>query len=230
MNDTIFKVEKVDKIFGDNIETQVHALKDVDLKIEKGEFTAIVGPSGSGKSTLLNIMSGFDNPTKGKVFLSEKEIDKISGNELANFRRDHVGFIFQSYNLIPVLTVKENIEYVMTLQGVGEEEKNKRVSEFLELVGLKGLEHRFPSELSGGQQQRVAVARAMVSKPDIIIADEPTANLDSKTGSDLIDMMLDLNNKYGTTFIFSTHDTMIMDKAKRLVTLHDGSIHSDEVR
>lgn len=230
MNNIIFDVKQVDKIFGNTQDTEVHALSQVNLEIKQGEFTALVGPSGSGKSTLLNIMSGFDFPTNGHVYLSGKKIDQISGNELANFRRDHIGFIFQSYNLIPVLTVKENIEYVMTLQGIDAKEKELRINNFLDKIGLSGKGDRFPAQLSGGQQQRVAVARAMVSRPAIIIADEPTANLDSKNGSDLVAMMLELNNEFGTTFVFSTHDPIIMEQAKRLITLKDGRIVSDEVR
>ena len=230
MDEIIFDVKNVTKIFGETEETKVNALKNVKLEIHRGEFTAFVGPSGSGKSTLLNVMSGFDTPSSGHVFLSNKEIDKMSGNELSNFRRDHIGFIFQSYNLIPVLTVKENVEYVMTLQNIDKDERDRKVSQYLKSVGLEGKENRYPSQLSGGQQQRVAVARAMVSNPDIVIADEPTANLDSKTGTDLIDMMLELNEKFGPTFIFSTHDPIIMKKAKRLITLKDGQIVSDETK
>ena len=226
----IFEVKKISKVFGEDEETKVIALKDVDLEIQSGEFTALVGPSGSGKSTLLNIMSGLDHPTKGDVYLVGKHISNMSGSELSNFRRDHIGFIFQAYNLIPVLTVEENIEYVMMLQGVSDKERKSRVAEILDVVKLAGLQERFPSQLSGGQQQRVAVARAIVSRPDIILADEPTANLDSKTGTDLVEMMHSLNEKFKTTFVFSTHDQMIMDKAKRLVTLRDGQIYSDEVR
>ncbi|MCB9228180.1 MAG: ABC transporter ATP-binding protein [Deltaproteobacteria bacterium] len=224
MSEIIFELKNVTKIFGHHIETQVTALSGVDLKISKGEFVALVGPSGSGKSTLLNIMSGFDTPTSGDVLLSGKKINEISGTELSDFRRDHIGFIFQSYNLIPVLTVRENVEYVMILQGRPVKEREEKVKDFLSAVGLAGKEDRYPSELSGGQQQRVAVARAMVSRPDIVIADEPSANLDSKTGTALVEMMLSLNEKFKTTFIFSTHDPVIMEKARRLVTIKDGRI------
>jgi putative ABC transport system ATP-binding protein len=230
MNTDVFQIKSVSKVFGQNAETQVHALDQVDLNIQKGEFTALVGPSGSGKSTLLNIMSGLDTPTHGHVILSGEKIEDLTGDEMSVIRRDHIGFIFQSYNLIPVLTVKENIEYVMALQGIKQGDRDSRVSEFLKVVGLEGKEGRFPNELSGGQQQRVAVARAMVSRPDIIMADEPTANLDSETGTKLVEMMLQLNIDYGTTFVFSTHDPIIMEKAKRLVTLKDGKIISDELR
>jgi len=230
MNNMMFDIKKVKKTFGNTEETLVRALDDINLEIKKGEFAAIVGPSGAGKSTLLNIMSGFDSPDSGHVYLSGKEIDSMSGNELANFRRDHIGFIFQAYNLIPVLTIQENIEYVMVLQGIKKNERDRRVSEFLKDIGLEGKQKRFPAQLSGGEQQRVSVARAMVSKPDIIIADEPTANLDSKTGSGLMEMMQEFNSKYNTTFVFSTHNQLIMEKAKRLITIKDGKILSDEMQ
>ncbi len=208
-------------------EVEVNALRGVSFRVEKGEFTAVAGPSGSGKSTLLNIISGLDTPTSGEASLGGKLISSMSGAELSKFRRDHIGFIFQSYNLIPVLTVEENIEYVMLLQGVGKSEREKRIKAILEEVGLAGSEERLPSQLSGGQQQRVAVARAIVSKPDIILADEPTANLDSVTGSALLDMMRELNENKGMTFLFSTHDRMIMERAKRVVRLKDGKVESD---
>ncbi len=224
----LFNIKHITKIFGVG-EIQVKALDDVSLKIVQGEFMALVGPSGSGKSTLLNIMSGLDNPTSGHTLLQGKDIAVLSGNELSDFRRDHIGFIFQSYNLIPVLTVKENIEYIMLLQKVSPEEREKRVKAILAEVGLTGMEKRLPGQLSGGQQQRVAIARAIVSRPKIILADEPTANLDSKTGTDLIDLMANLNEEYNTTFVFSTHDPKIMKRAKRLVTLEDGKIIDDKI-
>ena len=229
-NETIFEVKNLNKTFGDNEENLVRALNKVDLEIKKGEFSALVGPSGSGKTTLLNIMSGLENPTSGSVFLDGEDISHLTGDQLSDFRRDHIGFIFQAYNLIPVLTVKENIEYIMLLQGVDKNTRSQKVRSILKDVGLEGKEDRFPTQLSGGQQQRVAVARAMVSMPNIILADEPTANLDSKTGMALVDMMKDLNEKYGTTFVFSTHDPIIMERAKRLVTLKDGAIEKDEIR
>lgn len=213
-----------------NGEVQVDALKDLSLTIARGEFTAVVGPSGSGKTTLLNIISGLDLPTSGRVMLAGKPLTDMIGADLSDFRRDHIGFVFQSYNLIPVLNVEENIEYVMLLQGIDKTERRKRVEEILGDVGLKGMGRRFPSQLSGGQQQRVAVARAMVTEPDIILADEPTANLDSATGAGLLDIMRHLNESHGMTFVFSTHDSMIMERAKRLITLHDGSIVSDLLR
>lgn len=225
----IFEIKGVSKIFGQTKEIQVKALTDINLNITKGEFSALVGPSGSGKSTLLNIMSGLDTVSHGEVFLKGKKLSDLSGNELSDFRRDHIGFVFQAYNLIPVLNVKENVEYIMLLQGVSEQERGEKVNKVLSELGLAGKETRFPRELSGGQQQRVAIARAIVGQPDIILADEPTANLDSKTGTDLIDIMARLNEEYGTTFVFSTHDPKIMDRAKRLITLEDGKIINDQI-
>lgn len=226
----LFEVKDVYKIYGETKETQVAALDGVTLQIEKGEFTTIMGPSGSGKSTLLNILSGLDRPTRGEVRLNGVELETMPDRQLSDFRRDHIGFIFQAYNLIPVLTVKENIEYIMLLKGESELTRKERVAEVLEEVGLQGMEDRLPSQLSGGQQQRVAVARAIASKPDIILADEPTANLDSKTGSDLVDMMKELNQKYETTFVFSTHDPIIMERASRLIVLKDGKVADDQRR
>ena len=212
---------------GENI---IKAVDDVSLNIEAGEFTAIIGPSGSGKSTLLNLIGGLDNPTSGAVELSGTDIAKMSGSALSDFRRDHVGFIFQSYNLIPVLSAEENIEYIMLLQGVDTATRKKRVKEMLHVVGLEGLGDRRPSHLSGGQQQRVAIARAMASHPDIILADEPTANLDSKTGIALLEVMKSLNEDRGMTFIFSTHDNKIMDRARRLVHVLDGKVDQEELK
>ncbi|MDX1342256.1 MAG: ABC transporter ATP-binding protein [Reinekea sp.] len=211
-------------------DTLVKALDDVNIVIEPGEFTAIVGPSGSGKSTLLQLIGGLDIPSSGKVLLSDKEISEMSGSELSDFRRDHIGFIFQAYNLIPVLSAAENCEYIMLLQGIPAAERKERVYKMLAEVGLEGRETRLPNQLSGGQQQRVAVARAMVSQPDIILADEPTANLDSQTGMDLLDMMHDLNRHEGMTFVFSTHDPKIMERASRLIHIEDGRVIKDERR
>jgi putative ABC transport system ATP-binding protein len=208
----------------------VPAVRGIDLTVASGEFTAIVGPSGSGKTTFLNLISGLDQPTEGKVWLKNELISKMSGNELSDFRRDHIGFIFQAYNLIPVLTVRENIEYIMLLQGVPDRDRAARVKEILQEIGMEGYERRFPPKISGGQQQRVAIARAMVSRPELILADEPTANLDSETGSALLDMMRDLNRRTGMTFIFSTHDRMVMERADRVITLHDGRVAEDERR
>lgn len=211
-------------------EVQVPALCGIDLTVRAGEFTAIVGPSGSGKTTFLNIISGLDIPTAGKVWLKGKLLSSMSGRELSDFRRDNIGFVFQSYNLIPVLSVEENIEYVMLLQGLSREERHKRIISILESVGLIGYLNRLPTHLSGGEQQRVAVARAMVSQPAIILADEPTANLDSRTGAALLSIMHELNHRTGMTFIFSTHDKMVMERADRLITLKDGRIEGDEKR
>ncbi len=228
-NGDLIVTKQITKVYSDN-GIPVNAVNGIDLKIQSGEFTAIVGPSGSGKTTLLNIISGLDSPTEGKVWLSGELLSEMSGTELSDFRRDHIGFIFQAYNLIPVLTVEENIEYIMLLQGISKKERHKRVAEILRDVGLESFENRRPTQLSGGQQQRVAVARAMVSKPSLILADEPTANLDSKTGTALLDMMRELNQKTGMTFIFSTHDDLVINKARRLVTLQDGEVVSDEGR
>jgi len=194
------------------------------------DFAAIVGPSGSGKTTLLNILCGLDNVSSGEIKVSGRSLQEMSGSELAQFRREHIGLVFQAYNLIPVLTVLENIEYVMLLQHVPAAERKERVHTFLAELGLEGKENRFPAELSGGQQQRVAIARAMVSKPDIILADEPTANLDSETGGQLLEMMRKFNEELKMTFVFSTHDPQIMERAKRLITLTDGRIVSDELK
>jgi putative ABC transport system ATP-binding protein len=208
----------------------VPAVRGIDLTIKAGEFTAIVGPSGSGKTTFLNLISGLDNPTEGKVWLKNRLISEMSGNDLSDLRRDRIGFIFQAYNLIPVLTVRENIEYIMLLQGVPDRERAVRIKEVLREIGMEGFEHRFPPKISGGQQQRVAIARAMVSRPELILADEPTANLDSETGSELLDMMRELNRRTGMTFLFSTHDRMVMERADRVITLRDGRVIKDEWR
>ena len=228
-NTDVIVTEGIKKVYSENA-VPVHALRGIDLRIQSGEFTALVGPSGSGKTTFLNIISGLDTPTEGKVWLNGKLLSSMSGNELSDFRRDNIGFIFQAYNLIPVLTVEENIEYIMLLQGVPKIERHRRVTAMLEEVGLAGFADRKPPKLSGGQQQRVAIARAMVSQPTIILADEPTANLDSKTGTELLDMMMVLNEQTGMTFIFSTHEQMVMDRAKRLILLKDGQVESDEIR
>ncbi|PKK83066.1 MAG: macrolide ABC transporter ATP-binding protein [candidate division Zixibacteria bacterium HGW-Zixibacteria-1] len=227
--DDVIVTRGIKKVYHDN-GVPVPALRGIDLTIKKGEFTAIVGPSGSGKTTFLNIISGLDDVTEGQIWLAGKELSSMSGSELSDFRRDHIGFIFQAYNLIPVLTVEENVEYIMLLQGIDKIERHKRVEQILAEMGLEGFAGRLPTKLSGGQQQRVAVARAMVSRPSLILADEPTANLDSKTGAELLDMMRELNEKSGITFVFSTHDRQIMERARRLVTLKDGMIDSDETR
>ena len=218
------------RYFGDDQETMVKAVDRVSIEIERGEFTAIVGPSGSGKTTLLHLLGGLDNPTSGSVELSGTNIADMSGATLSDFRRDHIGFIFQSYNLIPVFSAEENIEYIMLLQGVDASERKRRVADMLQQVGLEGLGNRRPNKLSGGQQQRVAIARAMVSRPQIILADEPTANLDSKNGIALLDLMKELNQQSKMTFVFSTHDEKIMSRASRLIHMHDGEIELDELK
>jgi putative ABC transport system ATP-binding protein len=228
-NDEVIRAEKITKIYQDD-SVPVHALRGIDLTVKKGDFMAIVGPSGSGKTTFLNIISGLDSPSEGSVYLNKRLLSSMSGKQLCDFRRDNIGFIFQSHNLIPVLSVEENIEYIMLLQKMPKAERHQRVEEILDDVGLAGLANRLPTQLSGGQQQRVAIARAMVSEPALILADEPTASLDSKTGSSLLDMMRSLNEKNNMTFIFSTHDKLVMEKAVRLVTLKDGMVSRDETR
>ena len=226
---TVIETKNLARVFGAG-ETRVTALDHVSITVKEGEFTAITGPSGSGKTTLLQLIGGLDEPDSGDVLLSGANIAQMSGAKLSDFRRDHIGCICQSYNLIPVLSAEENIEYIMLLQGVPEKARKSRVREMLALVGLEGLGDRRPSNLSGGQQQRVAVARAMASKPDIILADEPTANLDSATGIALLEVMRDLNQQMNMTFVFSTHDYKIMDRADRLIHLEDGVVQLDEVR
>ena len=206
---------------------KVQALQNIDLTINPGEFTAIVGPSGSGKTTLLNIIGGLDSPTKGSLKITATDITQLPENELFDFRLYHIGFIFQSYNLIPVLTAKENVEFLMLLQNREEEFRNERTLKLLKAVGLEDQIHKRPNEMSGGQQQRVAVARALASKPNFILADEPTANLDSKSSENLLSIMQKLNKNEKTTFIFSTHDQRVIDKANRIVTIEDGKIISD---
>ncbi len=225
----VIVTEGVTRVYSDD-GVPVHALRGIDLTIERGEFAALVGPSGSGKTTFLNVISGLDTPTDGKVWLNGKLLSRMSGNALSDFRRDNIGFVFQAYNLIPVLTVEENIEYIMLLQKIPKAERHERVLAILDEVGLGGMASRKPTQLSGGQQQRVAIARAMVSQPATIMADEPTANLDSKIGAELLDMMYRLNTQTGMTFIFSTHDPMVMARARRMITLKDGEIERDEVR
>jgi len=227
-NDVI-RTENVTREYADN-GIPVMAVGGVSMTIERGEFTAIVGPSGSGKTTFLNCVSGLDKVTSGKVWLDGRLISEMSGRELSDFRRDHIGFVFQAYNLIPVLTVEENVEYIMLLQNIDPAERRERVRATLAELGMEGTENRRPTELSGGQQQRVAVARAIVSQPALVLADEPTANLDSTTAIDLIQLMRHLNENHGITFVFSTHDTRVMERARRLITLKDGVIDSDEAR
>ena len=206
----------------------VNALNGVDLKIEEGEFTAIVGPSGSGKTTLLNILGGLDLPTEGDIFIEGTNLKQLSSRQLIDFRLHNIGFVFQAYNLIPVLTARENTEFILELQKVPKKERRKQATQLLEAVGIADKADHRPGQLSGGQQQRVAVARALASQPRFIIADEPTANLDSKSTNELLEIMAEMNRKYRSTFIFATHDQRVMDKARRIVTIDDGKIIGDE--
>jgi putative ABC transport system ATP-binding protein len=208
----------------------VDAIRNITLKIKKGEFSALAGPSGSGKTTLLNIIGGLDKPTSGSVKIDSTEITDLSPRALSDMRLNKIGFIFQAYNLIPVLSAVENVEYILLLQGVDKKERRERSEVILKEVGLAKEINRLPKELSGGQQQRVAVARAIVSEPGLILADEPTANLDQKTGAGLLDLMHELNKKKNITFVFSTHDPMVMKRANRLINLIDGKIVSDRSR
>jgi putative ABC transport system ATP-binding protein len=221
----LLKLEKVEKIYIAG-KVQVHALKGVDLEVEKGEIIALVGPSGSGKTTLLNIIGCIDKPTSGKVIMEDILLNEKSPDELANLRRYYFGFIFQSFNLIPVLNVYENVEIALNLKypKLSKREKERKIFEILELVGLKDKKDAKPLELSGGEQQRVSIARALVKDPEFVLADEPTANLDSETGKNIVHLMKELNEKRGVTFIFSTHDPLIMQYAKRIIKLRDGKI------
>ncbi len=209
---------------------QVHALRGLTLTIEKGEFTAVCGPSGSGKTTMLNLVGALDRPTSGSILLDGQDINQLNRKDRSTVRRDRIGFVFQAYNLMPVLTAYENAELVMWAQGVDLGKRRERVMALLAEVGLEGMEDRMPSELSGGQQQRVAIARAIAPEPSVVLADEPTANVDSETADKLLDLMEKLNREHGVTFVFSTHDPKVMERARRLVRLVDGSIASDEVR
>lgn len=226
MKNSIIRTRGLHKIYNETA-VPVHALNGVDLEIEPGEFTAIVGPSGSGKSTLLNIIGGLDTPSEGSVQVDGQELADLSDNALIDFRKQKIGFVFQAYNLIPVLTARENVEFVMQLQGRPKAERDARVTSLMAAVGLSDKLNSRPSELSGGQQQRVAVARALASKPAFVLADEPTANLDSKSTENLLDIMERLNAEEGVTFLFSTHDQRVIDRAHRVITLVDGAIASD---
>jgi putative ABC transport system ATP-binding protein len=223
----IISTSNLERFYQDG-EITVKALNGLDIQINEGEFTAIVGPSGSGKTTLLNLIGGLDVPTKGDVIINDINITTLKDNKLIDFRLNNIGFVFQAYNLIPVLSALENVEFITLLQKWPKEERHARAIELLEAVGLKDQINKKPSEMSGGQQQRVAVARALASKPKFVLADEPTANLDSKSTSDLLDIMYRLNQQEKTTFIFSTHDQRVIDRAKRIITLEDGIIISDE--
>jgi putative ABC transport system ATP-binding protein len=227
MENIVIKTSKIHKVYNPT-KIPVHALNGVDLEITKGEFTAIVGPSGSGKSTLLNIIGGLDRPTEGEIVVGGQDISKLNDNQLIDFRKNNIGFVFQAYNLIPVLTAKENVEFVMLLQNRSKKERDARVLELMNAVGLSDKLNNRPAELSGGQQQRVAVARALAAKPTFILADEPTANLDSKSTANLLDIMAKLNREENITFVFSTHDQRVVDRARRIITLEDGLIKSDE--
>jgi len=222
----IIEIKNLHKIYnGDSV--SVHAVNDVNVSFEEGEFTAIVGPSGSGKTTLLNIVGGLDDATEGSVKINGIKINELSARKLTDFRMKNIGFVFQAYNLIPVLTAKENVEFIMHLQGTKKTDRDARTSELLKAVGLGDMMDRRPSKLSGGQQQRVAVARALASKPKFVLADEPTANLDSHSTENLLDIMEELNKEEKITFIFSTHDQRVVNKARRVITIEDGKIISD---
>ncbi len=224
----LVELRGVEKIYPGG--AKVAAVRGVDLLVGRGEFSALAGPSGSGKSTLLNLIGTLDRPTKGEVLYEGGVVSRLDADGMADFRLRTLGFVFQSYNLIPVLTARENVEYPLVLQGVGAEERERAAHEALKWVGLDGYAGRRPDLLSGGQQQRVAVARAIVHRPALVLADEPTANLDSKTGSSLLDLMETLNREHGVTFLFSSHDPAVLARARRVVRLLDGALHGDELR
>ena len=223
------QLEDVTRVYQQG-QVQVHALRGLTLTVEKGEFTAVCGPSGSGKTTMLNLIGALDRPTSGRVILEGKDLNRLSRKDRSLLRRDRIGFVFQAYNLIPVLTAYENAELVLWAQGVDIEKRRERVMALLAEVGLQGMEERTPAELSGGQQQRVAIARAIAPEPAVVLADEPTANVDSDTADKLLALMEKLNREHGVTFIFSTHDPKVMERARRLVRLVDGAVDSDEAR
>jgi putative ABC transport system ATP-binding protein len=225
----LIELNKVSKIY-DGTAVPVKAVDEVNLKIEEGEFTAIVGPSGSGKTTLLNLIGGLDQPTNGKITIDGTDISTFKPDELINFRLHHIGFVFQAYNLIPVFTAKENVEFIMLLQKIPKAEREKKATEFLKAVGLEDRINSRPTELSGGQQQRVAVARALASTPSFVLADEPTANLDSVSADSLLDLMENLNRDHKMTFVFSTHDNRVIQRAHRVITLRDGAVESDRIK
>jgi len=228
MSDDIVKTVNLGKVYHDN-EVPVVALKDINLTIGRGDFLVIAGPSGSGKTTLLNLIGALDKPTSGSVFLENEPLNEKSRSELASIRLRKIGFIFQAYNLIPVLTALENVEFTMLLLGVPEADRKKRALEIMEELGVADLAGKRPHEMSGGQQQRVAVARAIVTSPSIVLADEPTANLDSENGSALMDLMRRLNEEKNTTFVFASHDPLVIGSARRLITIRDGTITEDKV-
>jgi len=222
----VLELKNLVKIYNDS-EIRVKAVDSVNLTVEKGEFTAIVGPSGSGKTTLLNLLGGLDSITSGEINIDGTNISSLSPSRLIDYRLRNIGFVFQAYNLIPVLTARENVEFIMELQGVPRDDRKVRSMELLDAVGLKDRADSRPSKMSGGQQQRVAVARALASKPKFVLADEPTANLDSKSTSTLLDIMEKLNHDENITFIFSTHDQRVVSRARRVITLEDGHVVSD---
>jgi len=224
---SIIQISDLHKVY-DETKVPVYALNGVDLTIEEGEFTAIVGPSGSGKTTLLNMIGGLDNPTSGEVVIDGTEVGSLKPRKLIDFRLHNIGFVFQAYNLIPVLTAIENVAFIMQLQGQSKDKRHQRAKELLEAVGIGDKADQRPGNLSGGQQQRVAVARALASEPKFILADEPTANLDSSSTNELLDIMQKMNEESKITFLFSTHDKRVMDKARRIVTIDDGKVSSDE--
>ena len=224
----VIEVEHVTKDYVEKGQVTARALRGVDLTIESGEFMAIAGPSGSGKTTLLNLIGALDTATSGTIRVEGREIGGLSQAELSDLRRDRIGFVFQAYNLIPVLTAAENAEYVMELKGLAAADRQRRIAGLFDRMGIKELMETRPRKMSGGQQQRVAVARAIVSEPAIVLADEPTANLDQATGRSLVGLMRELNRERGITFVFSTHDPMVLDQADRVVRLVDGQVNSDE--
>ena len=229
VNGAAVRTAGVWKIFHQEAE-EVAAVSDVSLTVARGEFTALAGPSGSGKTTLLNLIGGLTRPTRGQVWVAGREIGGMSNRELAQLRLEQVGFVFQAYNLLPVLTALENAEFPMLLQGVAAAERRARVMELFARTGMQGLEDRRPGKLSGGQQQRVAVVRAVASRPALVLADEPTANLDSHSSEALLDVMAELNRDLGVTFVFATHDARVMERSRRLVRMVDGNIDSDKTR
>ena len=229
MTTSLVRLEEVSKIYGHD-GVSVRALDGVNLEIETGDFAVLVGPSGSGKTTLLNMIGGLDTPSSGRIWVAGTEIGRMSKSALSKLRLHRIGFVFQEFNLIPVLSALENVEFVMLLQGAPEAERRSRAYALLKRLGLQGLEHRRPSELSGGQQQRVAVARAIAAEPLIVLPDEPTANLDSKAGGALMDLMRELNEEKGISFVFSTHDPMVVERARRVIRMRDGRIEADERR
>ena len=225
----VIEIKNVTKIYNET-EVQVNAVNGITLDFQEGEFAAIVGPSGSGKTTLLNLIGGLDNPTSGEIIIDGTNLAKLKSSELIDFRMRNIGFVFQAYNLIPVLTAKENVEFIMSLQKWSRQERDERTFELLKAVGLYDRANSRPTKMSGGQQQRIAVARALASRPKFVLADEPTANLDSKSSSTLLEIMEKLNHEEKITFIFSTHDARVVKMAHRVITVEDGKVVSDEVR